>query len=132
MVIDDSELDCYVIQKVIEYSEKCLITQTFTNAQYALDTIRETPVEKGELPTIILLDLQMPEMNGFEFVEEFEKFPPEVQSNYRIIILSIMSSERDHIDLSRKFPDGKVGHIIEKPLTTEKLFSVLTKIRKAS
>ena len=73
----------------------------------------------------------MPVMNGFEFVEEFEKFPTEVKNNYLIVILSIISSERDHIDLRRKFTYDKVDSVIEKPLTTEKLFSVLSRLRSA-
>lgn len=130
IVIDDSELDCFVIQKVIEHTENSLSIKTFQNAQEALDAIRNNS-ENGKQPAIILLDLQMPEMTGFEFVEEFEKFPPEVKNNYRIIILSIISSERDHVDLRRKFTSDKVNSVIEKPLTTEKLFSVLSTLRSA-
>jgi CheY-like chemotaxis protein len=128
IVIDDSELDCFVIQKVIEHTENTLGIKTYQNAQQALDVIRN---ENAKQPAIILLDLQMPDMSGFEFVEEFEKFPPEIKNNYRIVILSIISSERDHIDLRRKFASDKVNSVIEKPLTTEKLFSVLSRLRSA-
>jgi CheY-like chemotaxis protein len=130
IVIDDSELDCFVIQKVIEHTENSLGIKTYQNAQQALDAIRNSS-ENANQPAIILLDLQMPDMNGFEFVEEFEKFPPEIKNNYSIVILSIISSERDHIDLRRKFASDKVNSVIEKPLTTEKLFSILSRLRSA-
>jgi CheY-like chemotaxis protein len=130
IVIDDSELDCFVIQKVIEHTDNSLSIKTYQNAQQALDVIRNNS-ENAKHPAIILLDLQMPDMNGFEFVEEFEKFPPEIKNNYSIVILSIISSERDHIDVRRKFTSDKVNSVIEKPLTTEKLFSVLSRLRSA-
>ena len=130
IVIDDSELDCFVIQKVIEHTDNSLSIQTYQNAQEALEVIRNSGKINTQ-PAIILLDLQMPDMNGFEFVEEFEKFPPEIKNNYKIIILSIISSERDHIDLRRKFTSDKVNSVIEKPLTTEKLYSVLSRLRSA-
>ena len=130
IVIDDSELDCFVIQKVIEHTDNSLSIKTYQDAQQALDAIRNNS-ENAEQPAVILLDLQMPDMNGFEFVEEFEKFPPEIKNNYSIIILSIISSERDHIDVRRKFTSDKVNSVIEKPLTTEKLFSVLSRLRSA-
>jgi CheY-like chemotaxis protein len=74
IIIDDSELDCFVTQKFLELSSKNLAIKTFQNAKHALEIIRENP-NAGNFPTIILLDLQMPFMNGFDFVEEFEKVP---------------------------------------------------------
>ncbi len=130
IVIDDSELDCFVIQKVIEHTVNSLSIKTYQSAQQALEVI-STNKKNGKQPAVILLDLQMPDMNGFEFVEAFEKFPPEVKNNYYIVILSIISSERDHIDLRRRFSSDKVNSVIEKPLTTEKLFSVLSRLRSA-
>lgn len=130
IVIDDSELDCFVIQKVIEHTDNSLSIKTYQNAQQALEAIRNNS-ENANQPGIILLDLQMPDMNGFEFVEEFDKFPPEIKNNYSIVVLSIISSERDHIDVRRKFTSDKVNSVIEKPLTTEKLFSVLSRLRSA-
>jgi CheY-like chemotaxis protein len=129
IVIDDSELDCFLARKVIELTDKCLITRTFQNAQHALDAIGENPIGRGKHPIIILLDIQMPELNGFQFVEEFEKFPLEVKENYIIIILSILSSERNRNDIYRLLTNGTVNSIIEKPLTREKLFSFLKQIK---
>ncbi len=129
IVIDDSELDCFLARKVIELTEKGVVTRIFQNAQNALDAIAENPVEKGKQPTIILLDIQMPEFNGFQFVEEFEKFPLEVKENYIIIILSILSSARNQNDIYRLLTHGTVNSIIEKPLTRDKLFSFLQQVK---
>src|SRR4030088_2964775 len=91
IVIDDAELDRYVTQKFLERINKHLIVTTFQSAEQALEIIRGNPKENTSLPTIILLDMQMPVMNGFKFVEEFEKLPLEIKKNYVIIILTILS-----------------------------------------
>jgi len=123
IIIDDSELDCFVIQKVIERAFKNLDIISFQNANHALDAIKEQGVKTT--PTIILLDIQMPLMNGFEFIEEFEKLSPQVQDCYTVIILSILSSTRAPADIHTEFNKRTVGSIIEKPFTIEKLLVLL-------
>jgi CheY-like chemotaxis protein len=131
IVIDDSELDCFVAKKIIERTNKALITKTFHNAQRALEAIRRNQKDYGKPGTIILLDIQMPMMNGFNFIEEFEKLPDEIKKNYMIIIVTILSSKRNPNEIYRILSHGTVNNIIEKPLTKEKLFSSLMKLRSA-
>ncbi len=128
IVIDDSELDCFLVQKIIAHTDKSLITKTFQDAAHALEMIRENPAAPGKPSTIVFLDLQMPLMSGFKFVEEFEKLPPAVRNNYIIIILTILSSLKDPVDTNRILTYGAVRKIIEKPFTKEKLFSLLTQL----
>ncbi|MCO5948856.1 response regulator [Mucilaginibacter flavidus] len=123
IIIDDSELDCFVIQKVIERAFKNLDIISFQNANNALEAIKEQGVKTK--PTIILLDIQMPLMNGFQFIEEFEKFSPQIQDCYTVIILSILSATRAPADIHTEFNKRIVGSIIEKPFTIEKLLSLL-------
>jgi len=125
IIIDDSELDCYVTQKFLERSAKDLAIQTFQNAQNALEIIRESTAGNNLVPTIILLDLQMPFMNGVDFIEEFEKFPAEVQKNYRITILTVLTPANNPADIYRIRTYKTVNNIIEKPLTKEKLIPLL-------
>jgi CheY-like chemotaxis protein len=125
MIIDDSELDRYVTQKFLEHTNKSLIIKTFYNAEDALEVIRRDVDEIGPLITMILLDLQMPIMNGFKFAEEFEKLPPELKKKYRIVVLTILSPAKPPADISRMLTHPAVSGIIEKPLTKEKLLSIL-------
>lgn len=125
IVIDDSELDCFIARKIIGHTDKSLAIKTFQNGQDALKSINET-VRHGETITIILLDLQMPLMNGFQFVEEFEKMPPEIQKQFLIIVLS---STRNSNDIFRMLTYNAVYSMMEKPLTKEKLFSLIHEIR---
>jgi len=128
IVIDDSELDCFVTQKFLELSTKNVTITTFQNAEYALEVIRENTVGDNPVPTIILLDLQMPFMNGFDFVEEFEKFPAELKKNYRIAVLTVLTSANNPADIHKILTYPTVNSIIEKPLTKEKLLSLLIQV----
>ena len=91
--------------------------------------ILENSVANNPVPAIILLDLQMPLMDGFEFVEEFEKLPAEIKKSYKIIILTVLSSKSDPIDIYRIQTYVSVISIIQKPLTREKMLSLLVQLR---
>jgi CheY-like chemotaxis protein len=132
IIVDDSELDCYVTKKFLERSSKNLSIKTYQNAEGALEMVRENQSRKSKQPTIILLDLLMPGMNGFKFVEEFEKFPVEIQQKYIIIILTVLSAVSHPNDIFRILANGTVNSIIEKPLTKEKLISLVNNIRSVN
>jgi response regulator RpfG family c-di-GMP phosphodiesterase len=128
IVIDDSELDCFIARKIIAHIDKSLTVKTFQNSLDALKSINET-VARDDIITIILLDLQMPLMNGFQFVEEFEKMPSEAQRNFLIVALS---STRNSSDIFRMLTYNAVYSMIEKPLTKEKFFSLIHEVRSVN
>ena len=127
IIVDDSELDCFIAKKIIGHTDRSIHVDTFQIASEALDFIKtEIPARTDENKTVLLLDLQMPLMNGFQFVEEFEKMPPNIQQKVLVVILS---STRNSNDILRIFTYKSVHSLMEKPLTNEKL---LTLIRQAS
>ena len=126
IVIDDSELDCFIARKIISHADKGLTVKTFQRGNEALDMVRKNMADYAESDmTIILLDLQMPMMNGFQFVEEFEKFSSEARKKFRIVILS---STRNSNDIFRIFTYNTVHSLMEKPLTLEKLLSLMQQV----
>ncbi len=126
IVIDDSELDCFVARKIIELTDKTILVKTYQNGRDVINQIR-ADFDKRDMPlTIILLDLRMPVMNGFQFVDEFEKFPLDIKRKYQIHILS---SSKNTNDLYRISTYDTVISLIEKPFTREKLMALLTKIK---
>ena len=126
IVIDDSELDCFVARKIIEHTDKNLLVKSYLNGRDVINQIR-ADFDKRDMPlTIILLDLRMPVMNGFQFVDEFERFPLDIKRKYQIHILS---SSKNTNDLYRILTYDTVISIIEKPFTREKLQALITKIK---
>jgi CheY-like chemotaxis protein len=122
IVIDESELDCFIARKVIQQVDENLIVDVFRSAQLGLDSIRENRM-RGGFTRIILLDLQMPVMDGFQFVEEFEKLPVEIKNKYKICVLSCT---RNANDISRIMAYETVLSLIEKPLYKKDLQTLIT------
>jgi CheY-like chemotaxis protein len=125
IIIDDSELDRFIIQRIVRHIDKNLSVYSFSNAQQALEYIRSNEFNNQKLFKLILLDLRMPVMNGFQFIEEFEKLPLEIQEKHKIIILS---TTRNPSDISRLLSYRTVASMLEKPITKERLQSIISEL----
>lgn len=121
MVIDDSKLDCFIAEKIIRNTGKCETIRSFLQAKDALEYISNTPTEE-HTHTILLVDIQMPIMNGFEFVEAFEKLPESITDNYTIYIIS---SSINETDLNKVHNYKTVKQFLNKPLTSNNLSVLL-------
>jgi CheY-like chemotaxis protein len=125
MLIDENDLDRFVVRKVIEQTDDRFGNiKTMSNARDALKDI-ETKSEETNDITLIFLDLYMPLINGFQFVEEFEKLPSFVREKYLIYALT---ASIDHNDHSRIMRFDSVRDIVEKPLTKSKLTGILQEL----
>jgi len=121
IVVDDSKLDCFIAEKIIKNTGISETIKSFLQAPEALDYIKSIPA--GEhMRTIMLVDIQMPVMNGFEFVEAFEKLPQEIIQHYTIYIISSSINEND---LSRVHNYATVKQFLNKPLTSNNLAVLL-------
>lgn len=114
IIIDDRELDCYIAEKLIKRTGLSIGNRIFYDAFSALDFIKNNTVE-SEI-TVILLDVMMPVMNGFEFVEEFEKFSKEIRNSYRIIAITTSLNKADINDISKY--ESVIG-VLKKPYNFE-------------
>ena len=123
IVIDDSKLDCFIAEKVIRNTGKCESVRSFLQATEALEFIKSNIAEQPT-PNIILVDIQMPVMNGFEFVDAFEQLPTEITKNYKIYVIS---SSINDVDLNRVHNYSSVIQFLNKPLTSNNLSLLLTK-----
>ena len=124
IVIDDSKLDCFIAEKIIKNTGNCSSIRSFLQASDALAYIKDS-APTGNCDTIVLVDIQMPVMNGFDFVEEFEKFSPEITGSYLVYIISSSINEND---LNRVNNYSSVIQFINKPLTSNNLRTIMQSI----
>lgn len=116
LLVDDSLLDLFIHKKLIALSDLAESITTFNSAEEALQFLEEKGNDLEE--SVMLLDLQMPGMNGFEFIDEFAKMPEEVKHKLRIFILSSTVDQGD-IDLARNSP--YVEEMLPKPVDVAQL-----------
>lgn len=114
LLIDDNYIDNFVTRKILEsgnFAERIIVQQSPTDALTAL--------EHGIIkPNVIFLDIRMPQMSGFEFLEEFEKLEMPDKESIKIFMLS---SSLDPTDMSRSSGSKYVAQFVHKPLTYEAL-----------
>ncbi|MFZ5456082.1 MAG: response regulator [Pseudomonadota bacterium] len=110
MLIDDNDADNFFHGMMIERAGLASELLVFEWAEKALEWFRAHPDHTVDL---ILLDINMPRMNGFEFLEHFHQLPAAQQADARVCMLS--SSPLDS-DRERAFAFPRVIDFIVKPL----------------
>lgn len=121
MLVDDNEIDNIINEKIIEansFAEQVLVFQT---GQEALDYLRDNQDSAEDLPEIVFLDINMPIMDGFQFLEDFEKFSDTVLDKCRIIMLSSSISPKD---IDRAASSKYVKKYLNKPLNARYLEAI--------
>jgi CheY-like chemotaxis protein len=119
ILVEDSEIDVFINTRVIEQLKICDLVVALPTAESALEYLmrQENQLKNSYL---IFLDIRMPKMDGFEFLEHFSKLSEELKSNVKIIILS---STIDPRDLESAAVNPHVFAFIPKPLTREKILA---------
>ena len=125
IVIDDSRLNCLIAEKVIQQAGFGPDVRSFLMATEALAYIQNTPPPQ-DAKTIVLIDIQMPVMDGFEFVEAFCSLPESIRNHYELFILSSSDNETDK---DRAAGYCAIRDFIHKPLTTAGLHQLTASLR---
>jgi len=113
MIVDDNPIDQLITEYLLTHSYKkkdILIMPSAAEALSYLDTYLHIP---EALPCLILLDLDMPVMNGYGFLQEFRKYGEHVLKNCKIIVIT---ASEIHADLEKMTADPLVVKLINKPL----------------
>ena len=122
LLVEDDPITILVCDRIIKMNDFSEVVKSCENGRRALDLLKASSIA-GTLPDIIFLDINMPVMNGWDFLEELEEIKASLSMLPRIFILS---STVDPQDLSRAKTFSTVEDFISKPLDKEFLDSIPT------
>lgn len=126
MVIDDDEINNFLCSRVIMNSGVATGVATFLTANEALDSIAGTIGTPQLLPDLILVDINMPIMSGWDFLERFRNLTSNINKDIKLAILSSSVYQKDK-EKAEDIP-GVIGYV-SKPLTAENFKDLIARAR---
>jgi CheY-like chemotaxis protein len=125
-LIDDDNIFNLIHLKTMAKVNFAQNVKAFEDASKALDVLRHIVSSRPDFtPELIFLDINMPGMNGWEFLDMLNNFPEHVFENCKVIMLS-SSIDPSDIEKSKKYK--MVYDFISKPLTPLKLQALSSKL----
>jgi len=120
LLVDDDPTNNFLNERLLkrlDVAERIFVT---ANGQEALALLQQ-PASISQPPALILLDIQMPIMNGIEFLEAYQQLPPAQRQATTVVVLTTSMDTRDLARLEALPAAGRIN----KPLTPEKIQTLL-------
>ena len=127
LIIDDDDASNFFTRMVLEESGYIRNIQIAESGTEALEYLKTAKKHNDVLPDLIFLDINMPGMNGWEFIEEYKKLDKELQSKIIVVMLAT-SDNPDHEMLAKTH--NVVAGFRTKPLTQDMLENIMSKYFK--
>jgi len=122
ILVDDDEISNLISSLTVEMIlGKGSVRQSFTKAAAALEYLQSFTPGKADSATILLLDLNMPLMTGWEFLERFDQLSTLIKER---VYIHILSSSVDNRDKERSYANKNVVSFLVKPLTKEVVLEI--------
>jgi CheY-like chemotaxis protein len=114
MLVDDNDTDNFISRRIIEITKFAEDVVIKNSGKSALEYLEDNKTDHSKLPDLIFLDINMPIVDGFVFLYEFEKFDYSIKDKCKVIILSSSDNKRD---IDKIVNNDHVIKFITKPLT---------------
>jgi len=124
-IIDDDPISVFGIKRSMKETDFSDDVVVYTNGQEALDGLTKMLNDGNKLPSIIFLDLNMPIMDGWEFLDDFIKIP---NTNTDKVTIFIVSSSMDPRDMIKAKSYSMVNNYILKPILRKDLVRLMSEL----
>ncbi|ADY52917.1 response regulator receiver protein [Pseudopedobacter saltans DSM 12145] len=125
LIIDDDEINNFIATKLIDRIEPPAVVSTCLNGKEGMDFLESNIGNTEKLPDIILLDINMPVMNGWQFLDAFDKIKDRMGKDIHI---NMLSSSVYNDDITKSQTYSTVRKFISKPLTTDKIKEIYSNL----
>ncbi|BAO54200.1 response regulator [Nonlabens marinus] len=126
-LIDDDEIYQYGFKRTVELSNFAKKVLIFSDGEEAINFLIDNIATAVALPDVIFLDINMPIMNGFEFMEEYIKLKPRVGKK---ITIYMVSSSIDPSDINRAKSISELSDYIIKPVSKDRLKNIIEDLER--
>lgn len=124
LLVDDNPDDNFFHERVIMKNDFADFVIAKESGLEALDFLKQPKDSKIAHPNLIFLDINMPEMNGWEFLEEYDKLDEDQQSQ---VIMVMLTSSQHADDIAQASNKKTLADFKTKPLTKEMLDEIMDK-----
>lgn len=114
LLVDDNDTDNFISKRIIEITKFAKRVEVKNSGKSALEYLEREQNNPENLPEVIFLDINMPIVDGFVFLFEFEMFAETLKNKCRIVILSSSDNKRD---IEKIVDNEYVIKFVTKPLT---------------
>lgn len=121
-LVDDDDVYQYTFLRQLKDTELAKDILLFSDGELAMEFIENNLMETSLLPDIIFLDINMPIMDGWEFLEEFVKLKPNVGKK---IAIYMVSSSIDPSDFDRARAINEVSDYLIKPINKDQVKTII-------
>jgi len=119
-IIDDNEVDLFIEERVVASLKIAEKIDCFSSPLRAFERLKKMLNEEEPLPSLIFLDVNMPGMNGFQFLDALQPLMAKKKQRVKVFIVSSSDSLRDK-EMAKNYPE--VVEYVVKPLTDDWLSS---------
>ena len=121
-VVDDDKIFHFIIKKLLLSNNININPSYFLNGLEALEGLKNKLYHGENQPDLILLDINMPILDGWQFLEEFKKLKDQLKKEITIYIISSSDNQTD-LDKAEVFSD-EIQNYYLKPITVDEIKSI--------
>ena len=121
LLVDDDRVTNMMHSRQISRRQLAERVDVATDGVAALDFLKACIAEKAAVPELVLLDINMPRMNGFEFLQAYADLPKDLHNRQRIVMVSTSTLRQDR---ARAEENPFVASYETKPLTDADLMRI--------
>jgi response regulator RpfG family c-di-GMP phosphodiesterase len=122
IIIDDERINNFMSSMIIEDAYDCAAINAFTDPEKGLEYL--AGLESSEMEEMVLyLDINMPRLNGWQFMERYQQFSEKLKEKIKVFILTSSIDDREKV---RACNTPNVIDCLEKPLSQEIVIATTT------